>query len=125
MALCAIALRLEGRSAGAMARSARCHTLFGGLVQTRLEIQRSFRVLLKQLVMTDSAIAFLTHQMRGVIESYVPILGHKREFLRRGFFVLGKRPKRSAYANGEKICNDSTHAEKVASFRPYTQDGTR
>jgi hypothetical protein len=113
----AVAFRLEGSPAGVMARSTRCQTLFGGLVQARLKIQRSFRVLREQLVMTGSAVAVRTFQVRGVIESYVPILSHKRELLRRSFFVLGKRPKRSAYADGEQTCNDSTHAKKVAFFR--------
>jgi hypothetical protein len=124
MALRAVAFRLEGGPAGVMAGSAGCQTLFGWLVQTRLEIQRSLRVLLEQLVMTDSAIAFLTRQMRGVIEGNIPILGHESEFLRRSFFVLGKRSERSAYAYGEKTCNDSTHARNVALFRQLTQYGT-
>ncbi len=74
--------------------------------------------------MTDSAIAVRTFQVRGVIESYVPILGDESELLGRSFFVLSKRPERSAYANGEKTCNDSTHARKVALFRPRAQYGT-
>ena len=74
--------------------------------------------------MAGGAIAVRTFQVRGVIEGYVPILGDESELLGRSFFVLSKRPERSAYADGEKTCNDSTHARKVALFRLRAQHGT-
>jgi hypothetical protein len=46
----------------------------------------------------------------GVIESYVPILGHKREFCGRSFLrILGENSKRSTQAYGEKARDESTH----------------
>jgi hypothetical protein len=114
MALGAIALRLERCAAGTVAGSARGLVRFGRLVQTRFKIQRSLGVLLEQLVMTDSAIAVGSLQVRGVIEGYVPVLGDKREFCRRSFLILGKNPKRSTQSDSEKTHEESSHAKKVA-----------
>jgi hypothetical protein len=82
-----------------VAGSARGLIRLGRLVQGRFEIQRSFRVLFKKLVVTCAAIAVGTFQVRGVIESYVSILRRKRDFFRRSFLrILGKNPNRSAQA---------------------------
>jgi hypothetical protein len=102
-----------------MASAARDFFGFGCLVYCSLEVQRRFRVLLEQLVMTDHAIAICTFQVRGVIEGHVPILGRKREFF-RGFLLLGNKYQCSCQARGQQTRDENAHATNVSVLgRPW------
>src|ERR1035437_1256353 len=93
VALRAVALRFERGSSGGMAGSARSFPRLGGLVHGRLEVQRSLRICREQLVVAGLAVALGGLHMRGVVESYVSVLGGKRKGIRR-FLILGKKPQR-------------------------------
>ena len=53
-----------------------------GLMQTGFEVQRRFRVLLKQLGMTGGAIIIGALHMRRMIEGHVAVLCRERELFR-------------------------------------------
>src|SRR5262245_47662808 len=95
MALGAIAFGFERHPAGPMARAASGHVHFGGLVQTRLVVERCCLILLKQGRMARFAIALLAHHMSGVIERHVAVLGHEDQLWGSLFLLLSKKAERS------------------------------